>query len=39
MGWVGKELEFHVVSWLNVCSPISRGGLGFGTCLCPIMLS
>jgi hypothetical protein len=32
MGWVGIELKFHVVSWLNVCSLISRVGLGFGTC-------
>lgn len=25
---VGDEFKFHLVSWSNICSPISLGGLG-----------
>jgi hypothetical protein len=27
-GGMGEQLKFHLVSWLKVCTPISKGGLG-----------
>jgi len=27
-GGLGDEFKLHLVSWSNVCSPISEGGLG-----------
>jgi hypothetical protein len=27
-GGLGKEFKYHLVSWSNVCSSISEGGLG-----------
>jgi hypothetical protein len=29
-GGLGEEFKYHLVSWSKVCSPISKGGLGFG---------
>jgi hypothetical protein len=27
-GGLGVEFKYHLMSWSNVCSPISKGGLG-----------
>jgi hypothetical protein len=27
-GGIGEEFKYHLVSWLKVCTPISKGGLG-----------